>query len=150
MTTPDSSRPATASDTPQAEMDRLWPQLSLDEKRYLVVRPVLESDNAAARYVGKGKGWLTWVRRKAAFKRAIELRPDCTDEHMQRLLDADVQLLLRADMAGRVQAGELGRKDQLELVKLLARLNRDQVGQESSAQSVATLDFSKVPEGITN
>ena len=53
--------PDTSSTDAQSRMKGLWPDLELDEKRFLLVRPLYRYDANAARQIDKNERWLDKV-----------------------------------------------------------------------------------------
>ena len=102
----DDIHPALLSrDTELTEMAQLWPSLSMDEKRYVVGRPLFTTDAQTARHIGRDKNWLIVAKRRPAFKQAIKIRGHVADDEVGRLLDEDLTTLLKMDIAGWVQGG---------------------------------------------
>ena len=62
------------------------------------------------------------AERKRCFKRARELRHECSDEDIGRLLDNDIRLLLKADVAGWIGAGDIDRREKPSIARLLLQI----------------------------
>lgn len=110
------------------QMEDLWPLLKMDEKRWLLVRPLCESDVAAAQRIGRTLNWLTGVKRKAAFSRAREIRNQYSNAEIARLIDADLLILMKANVAVRVESQKddrLDHKEEMALMRLLTQRHRN-------------------------
>ena len=106
------------------EMEFLWRKLTLEEKRYLLTRPLFDTHMDAARYIRRGKSWLDTAQRKAHFRKAIEARPTWDNSEVGRLLDEDLRLMLRVDIAGYIEENDATRSQKLSAGRLLTQLSR--------------------------
>ena len=77
----------------------------MDEKRYVVGRPLFTTDAQTARYIGRNKNWLIVAKRRPACKQAIKIRKQVPGDEVGRLLDEDLRTLLKMDIAGWAQRG---------------------------------------------
>ena len=131
------------------KMEDLWPLLKMDEKRWLLVRPLCESDVAAAQRIGRTLNWLTGVKRKTTFTRAREIRGQYTNAEIDALLTADLLILLKADTAGRVDSGDgntLGHREQIALMRLLTQQHRNPATPtDDPANDVLPPEFFQMP-----
>ena len=110
-----------------SQLQVTWRLLRMDEKRYLLCRPLLNSDIEAAERVGRKKSWLDQKRK--VFKLAIELLPTWDFNEMKRLLDEDMLTLLRVDIAGDIRdldisEGHGNSKDVIALAKTVGQLRQ--------------------------
>ena len=123
-----------------SDMEGLWGKLTLDEKRYLAVRPLLDTDIQAAIYIGRDTAWLDRTKPKDSFKQAVNARQRCGDDEVMRLLDNDLQMLLKAKLAGWVQSGKMEKRDLLRVTHLVAQAVKKDEGKD---EGVADLQQGK-------
>ena len=109
-----------------SQLRDIWRLLPMDDRRYLVVRPVFVTDIDAAREIGKEKNWLNGRKQNKKFLKAVEIRAQCSDAEVSDLLDDDMQSLLRVKLAQHVVDGSRDRnkKDTLDLIKTVSSLKR--------------------------
>ena len=70
-----------------SQLHETWRLLRMEEKGYLLCRPLLNSDIEAAERVGRNKSWLD--QKRNVFKLAIELLHSWDFNEMKRLMDED-------------------------------------------------------------
>ena len=121
----------------------------MDEKRWLLVRPICDSDVAAAQRIGKTLNWLTGIKRKAAFSRAREIRGQYSNAEIDALLSADVLISMKADVASSVDSGKgnkLGHREQIALMRLLIQQHKkDSSPADDRANDVLPPEFFEKP-----
>ena len=99
------------------ELYDIWPKLHLDEKRYLLCRPLLKTDTEAAIRVGRAQSWIK--QRRPIFRRAVELREHWDNSELEKLMNEDLLTLAQVDVAGLAQGvvnGSVG--NQSDIVKI--------------------------------
>ena len=98
------------------------------------MRQILGTDIETATYIGRDKAWLDRTKRKDTFQQAFEARRECGDDEVRRLLDNDLQMLLKADLAGWVQSGKMAKKDLLNVTHLVSQAVKKDKGVSSKVQ----------------
>lgn len=109
-----------------ARLQDIWPSLTMDEKRYLVVRSVFVSDIEAARKIGRNQDWLSGHKKKATFQKALAAVIGCANFEVAQLMDEDMEHVLRSELAQHiaVESGGRSKKETMDALKAVHGLRR--------------------------